>query len=90
MIDMRGRRGRPWRRLQAQVYATETHCHLCGQWVNPNLPSRHPQARSVDHLIPLSRGGHPLDRDNARLAHLGCNARRGNDTPRSRHMSTAW
>lgn len=93
MTDMRGRRGRPWRRLQAQVYATETHCHLCGEWVDPTLPKNHRRARSVDHLIPLSLGGPPLDRDNARLAHIGCNSRRGNGTTtmrRPRHLSTSW
>ena len=92
MTDMRGRRGRPWRRLQAQVYATESHCHLCGEWVNPALPSRHRLARSVDHLIPLSQGGEALDRYNARLAHIGCNARKGTGrratvTP---HTPTTW
>lgn len=77
MTDMRGRRGRPWRTLQARVFAEETHCHLCGEWVDQLLPPRHPRARSVDHLISLESGGPPLDRSNVRLAHLGCNSRRG-------------
>lgn len=89
MTDMRGRRGRPWRRLQAQVFATETHCHLCGEWVNQTLPPRHPEARSIDHLIPLAHGGDPLARHNARLAHLGCNARKGAG-PTMQHVSAPW
>lgn len=76
-IDMRGRRGRPWRTAQAEVYATETHCWLCGRWVDQELPWRHPLSRSVDHVVPLSEGGHPTARWNLRLAHRRCNVRRG-------------
>lgn len=81
---MPGLSGRPWRRLQAHVYATETHCAVdecvCpdGRWVNQTLPPNHPFARSVDHIIPKGQGGPPLDRNNARLAHRRCNTRREN------------
>ncbi|MEU4590055.1 HNH endonuclease [Micromonospora aurantiaca (nom. illeg.)] len=72
-----GRKGRPWRRLCAQVYATETHCIRCGRYVDQTLPPRTPQSRSVDHKVPLAQGGQPLDRRNVGLAHLGCNSRAG-------------
>jgi hypothetical protein len=72
-----GRKGRPWLRLCAQVYATETHCIRCGRYVDQTLPPRTPQSRSVDHIVALASGGKPLDRRNVGLAHLGCNSRAG-------------
>jgi hypothetical protein len=38
-------------------------------------------ARSVDHVVPLGRGGNLLDRRNARLAHRIHNSERGADVP---------
>lgn len=92
-IDMRGRRGRPWRRLCAEVYSTETHCWLCGEWVDQALRFPSKRRRSVDHVIPLSLGGPPLARHNVRLAHLDCNCRRGDGTkrrPELGQVSEAW
>lgn len=73
-----GRAGRPWRRLQAQVYAEEQHCWICGHDVDQTLAPQHPYARSVDHLIQLCHQGPPNSRGNSRLAHRRCNTRRGN------------
>lgn len=58
-IDMRGRQGRPWRRMRAAVLAASDLCWICG----------HHGADSVDHLRPLARGGPPLDPDNLAPAH---------------------
>lgn len=71
-----GRTGHKWRQLSAQVYAEETHCWLCGKWVDQTLHHLDPMSRSVDHLVELWQGGDPLDRNNCRLAHRGCNARK--------------
>lgn len=74
--DPRG--SRAWRRLCEQVYAEETHCWLCHQWVDQDLTKDDPMSRTVDHVIPLARGGPPVpDRDGARLAHRRCNSERG-------------
>ena len=56
--------GRPWRRAQAAVFATETHCWLCGQHVEQTLPPNHDRARSVDHITPLAEGGAKYDHRN--------------------------
>lgn len=77
--------GRPYRALQAWVYATYTHCWLCHQIVDKTLPYRDPAtgrinraSKSVDHVIPLLlRPDLALDKANARLAHLRCNTSRG-------------
>lgn len=72
----KGRDGRPWRTIAQRVYREETHCWICGQYVDQTLPPRTPRSRSVDHVVPLSQGGNPLDRANLRLACLGCNSSR--------------
>ena len=76
----RGRSGRPWRRIRAQLLATTDVCWLCG----------HHGSQSIDHVIPLSKGGHPTSLDNLRPAHgvegcptcgRKCNSARGNRMP---------
>lgn len=54
-------------------------CGLCRRPVDPLLPWPDPMSASVDHIVPLSRGGeHSLD--NAQCAHLSCNCRKGDRT----------
>lgn len=55
-------------------------CGICGMSVDYNLRSPHPGAPSVDHIIPLSRGGDP-DWTNAQLSHLRCNHLKHNTMP---------
>lgn len=50
-------------------------CHLCSKAV-PNKAWPHPLSASLDHVIPLSRGG-IHDPDNVKLAHLRCNVEKG-------------
>lgn len=88
MTATAGYQGGRARRLKALVFATETHCHLCGQHVDQTLHHNHEMARTVDHLVPRSKGGDPYARSNARLAHRRCNTERGvgpvvRDNPRS-------
>lgn len=73
-----GRTGRAWREVSARVYRDETHCWVCGLWVDPSLHPKDRMARSADHLVQLQHGGAPTDRTNLRLAHLGCNTARSN------------
>lgn len=52
-------------------------CHLCGRKVPKKSPkSWHPMKASIDHIVPISDGGHDV-RSNVRLAHLHCNIKRG-------------
>lgn len=52
-------------------------CQLCLKGVNPNLVFPDPMCASLDHVIPLSRGGSHKS-SNVQLAHLRCNTSRGN------------
>lgn len=50
-------------------------CHLCRDKVSAK-PYPHPLSASLDHVVPLSRGG-IHDPDNVKLAHLRCNVEKG-------------
>ncbi len=41
------------------------------------VASHSPHESDRGHLVALANGGHPFDRANARLAHRGCNASKG-------------
>lgn len=48
-------------------------CQLCFEPVDKHLVGREPMAKSLDHILPLSKGGlHSYA--NVQLAHFGCNA----------------
>lgn len=51
-------------------------CHLCHKTVNPMLSGLDPDGPTIDHLVPISRGGTD-ERRNVRLAHRRCNQRKG-------------
>ena len=72
------RNGRPYRRLVAAQKALGLPCWICGHDIPMNVDGRtHPFAFTLDHLVPLSRGGDLLDPLNARSAHRKCNSARG-------------
>lgn len=74
-----------WRALRRQVFGEETHCWQCGMWVDQNLPRTHPMSRTVDHMVPVARGGDGVpSRSGVRLCHRKCNSRRGHRPERVR------
>ena len=60
-------------RNKKRIYATETVCGICGRPVDFKLRYPHPMSPCIDHIIPVSKGGHPSDIDNLQLAHMACN-----------------
>ena len=50
-------------------------CQICGRLVDLSLRFPNPMSRSVDHIIPWSKGG-PSEMANYQLAHFGCNSRK--------------
>lgn len=51
-------------------------CQLCNEPVDRNIKYPHPQSVSLDHIIPIARGG-LHSRANTQTAHLICNRRKG-------------
>lgn len=48
-------------------------CYLCNTPIDPACKYPHPMCPSIDHVIPLAKGGTGL-RENLRAAHMGCNS----------------
>jgi 5-methylcytosine-specific restriction endonuclease McrA len=52
-------------------------CGICGELINLSYTAPHRLSVSIDHIIPLSKGGlHTYD--NIQIAHYGCNSSKGN------------
>ena len=51
-------------------------CQICGQYVSCRYEYPNPLSASIDHIIPVSKGG-KHSKDNCRLAHLQCNSIKG-------------
>src|SRR5690606_9978743 len=80
-LSNRRRRAR-LRGVEREPYTTQEiaerdgfRCWLCGRKVDMSLPYPHPRSASIDHVVPLSKGGDDT-RANVRLAHLGENVAR--------------
>jgi 5-methylcytosine-specific restriction endonuclease McrA len=50
-------------------------CHLCNQKVDKTLTGRNPFMPSLDHVLPLSKGGEHSNK-NVRISHLRCNLKK--------------
>lgn len=52
-------------------------CQICSKKVNPKLKHPHLYSASLDHIVPLAKGG-THEKKNTQLAHLHCNISKGN------------
>ncbi|WWM24861.1 HNH endonuclease [Streptomyces sp. B21-104] len=85
------RNGRPYRRLVASLKTAGLPCWLCGHNIDGRLTEKHPLSFTLDHVVPLSKGGDLLDPANARPAHRSCNSSRGNRTSmKQQRASRRW
>lgn len=51
-------------------------CHLCNQAVDSELSRTDPMGATIDHVVPLSKGGSDSF-ENVRTAHFSCNVKKG-------------
>ncbi len=59
--------------LDAEIFERDGwRCQLCRKKVDPSLEWPHPMSKSLDHVVPLSKGG-AHRAANVQLAHLTCN-----------------
>ena len=56
-----------------KIYATQRVCGICGNPVDFHQKFPHPLSPCIDHIIPVSKGGHPSELSNMQLAHMCCN-----------------
>ena len=56
-----------------KILASQNVCGICGKPVDKSFKFPHPLSPSIDHIIPVDKGGHPSDISNLQLAHRCCN-----------------
>jgi 5-methylcytosine-specific restriction endonuclease McrA len=66
-----------YRRRRAYILATSDVCNWCGRWLNPELKWPHPHSATVDHVVPVCRGGASVSGELV-AACWECNTRCGN------------
>lgn len=89
--------GNARRKLRDRWRAIGAPCGICGKPIDYSLGMvtvngkrrPHPMSFVVDEVVPVSKGGDPLDFENTRPAHWVCNARRGDGTRSNRTLGGA-
>lgn len=56
-----------------KILTTQSLCAICGKPVDKTLKFPDPFSATVDHIIPVAKGGHPADLENLQLTHFVCN-----------------
>ena len=71
--DKKGAHRANYERNKKRILATQNICGICGQPVDMSLKHGDPMAATIDHIIPVAKGGHPSAIENLQLAHWTCN-----------------
>ena len=71
--DQKGPQRNQYDLNKKKILATQDICGICGKAVDKSLKYPHPLSACIDHIIPVSKGGHPSDISNLQLAHWTCN-----------------
>lgn len=71
--DREGQHCTQYEKNRKIILKTQEICGICGKPVDKSLRYPHPMSPTVDHVIPVVKGGHPSDMDNLQLAHWCCN-----------------
>ena len=82
----KGNRG-AYEAARKKILKTQTICGICGKPVDFSYRNPHPLAPTVDHIIPVTKGGHPSDISNLQLAHRCCNRQKSDKLMDVRQVS---
>ena len=82
----KGNRG-AYEAARLKILRTQTICGICGKPVDFSYKNPHPLAPTVDHIIPVTKGGHPSDISNLQLAHRCCNRQKSDKLMDVRQVS---
>lgn len=78
--DREGHQRQAFEKQRKKILLAESICALCGQPVDKSLKYPDPWSPVIDHIVPVSKGGHPSDPSNLQLAHAYCNRLKGSKT----------
>lgn len=78
--DMDGKFRSPYEKNRRSILASSDVCAICGLPIDKSLRFPDPMSATVDHIIPVAKGGHPSDIQNLQIAHLICNQVKGSKT----------
>ena len=82
----KGNRG-AYEAARLKILRTQTICGICGKPVDFSYKNPHPLAPTVDHIVPVTKGGHPSDISNLQLAHRCCNRQKSDKLMDVRQVS---
>ena len=71
--DHTGAHRMAYARNRKRIMMSESICGICGRPVDMSLKAPDPMSPTVDHIIPINKGGHPSDMNNLQVAHWICN-----------------
>ena len=71
--DKDGWAKRSYEKAKKIIYGSQTNCAICGRAVDFDKKFPDPWSPTLDHIIPISKGGDPAALENLQLAHLQCN-----------------
>ena len=81
---MMGRKNKPgsWKNFRKRFIAVERYkgileCHYCEETIDMENKPPNPRALTIDHVVPLSKGGGLKDKDNVVVCCWQCNAQKG-------------
>ena len=89
--DKDGKAKSAYQKAKKIIFATQTNCAICGRPVNFDKVFPDPWSATLDHIIPIAKGGDPANLDNLQLAHLQCNRIKSSKVvtlqPKEKHVS---
>lgn len=71
--DKTGPQRKEFEANKRKILKTQTICGICGKPVDKSLKYPDPWSATIDHIIPVDKGGNPSAMDNLQLAHFYCN-----------------
>ena len=70
-----------YERAKKIIFASQSVCAICGRPVDFDRKFPDPWSATLDHIIPIAKGGDPADINNLQLAHLQCNRVKASKMP---------
>lgn len=80
--------GGAWPRIRKAILERDNWvCQICHQPIDPTIPWPKQLSATVDHIIPVTKGGAWWDESNLRAAHNKCNLSRVDHTKNDRWLN---